>query len=312
VEASDQSLSFQPFDELLEVMSMDPAERYLAVSSEQGAVKVFELEKLFSGEHDPLMQLKDHEQGVNQIVFRDLVDEVQMVSIGVDGKINIYSMNAQRLLYSYKFDKKSLAKIYVHEDSDKVFVHTVEAKESKGAKDSPPSPTQGLSKLYKLGKASEPCSPLGGGPALYQIDMLAIKAVETFHQLKTDEEKARQAELINLSLCFSRSNLATAMAYKGDAASTRFALDNNKEMLILDQGGVLQSPGLMKVITADNSIMERIQIEEEDKLEALFRLYKDNNISHKFMHTLNLDYIKKFYDKYKTNMDQEIQSIIVN
>lgn len=65
VEASDQSLSFQPFDELLEVMSMDPAERYLAVGSEQGAVKVFELEKLFSGEHDPLMQLKDHEQGVN-------------------------------------------------------------------------------------------------------------------------------------------------------------------------------------------------------------------------------------------------------
>lgn len=85
------------------------------------------------------------------------------------------------------------------------------------------------------------------------------------------------------------------MVHKGNYEDTVFALNLNPEMEILNDGDLFFSEGFIKVISRDNSIINRLQLKMEDKLLGLFYYYKDEDKLDKLLPLLHSDSIHGIY-----------------
>lgn len=70
IETLDGSFICQPFKGWIDCITVDQREEYIAIASESGEIKVFDLEKLFKCYFDEIVRFQDHDCNINQIQFR--------------------------------------------------------------------------------------------------------------------------------------------------------------------------------------------------------------------------------------------------
>ena len=124
--------------------------------------------------------------------------------------------------------------------------------------------------------------------------MKAKDAFKNLDQFK-DSDKAKLAKQLDFILSFKKTNFASHMAFEGDLVRTKYALKINPDMHLLKQEKLLFSEGFIKVLEKENNLVDRVDLEDKDKLRAIFNYYQDKEKLKKLIPALSESSIKTLY-----------------
>ena len=130
---------------------------------------------------------------------------------------------------------------------------------------------------------------------VYQIDISSSEAFSEFTNLTEEKNIQNFAEQINFCQSFNKSNLVTACAQRGDYDALKIALKYYPKHKILNMFDLYLEEGFLKVLKADNNLLENLVLDGEMKLIELFNYYKEKDELGKLMQSLDSHSINEIY-----------------
>ena len=225
---------------------------------------------------DAVTDIAGHNIFVNQLAIKYVSLKLQVISIYDDGVIAVYDVAQGTKVAAYTFAAKELLQVLICEKQDKIFVRTNE--QPQDDKEQLSSVTKAFSAgLGKLSSMSKRIFMNGSKSQVFVMDLKPDLAMKKYIFYRFLEDGKKQiGEQLNFILSFKDTNLCTELIKYADLDSLMYSFKILPQCQIHHQD-VFDHEGFLKLLKQNNSIIDYLDIDADNKVPALFQLFYSIN-----------------------------------
>lgn len=127
--------------------------------------------------------------------------------------------------------------------------------------------------------------------SILQLDLnVQNTAIHSIHKLAVDGEiYGRFLNELDVCLAFSKTNVISKCVEVNSKENLEQILQSHPDMMIMNTSDLFFQNTLLSQLKDDNSLIDRLHIDQTDKLTVLFHCYLERTELHRLMPALNND-----------------------